>query len=134
MRKPGFSPTFLFKAPHFFTSLRIVFGVGAVFGAASLFIIGLLTDFSQDWCASSFHVSSKFSMLFADSLDYVVTPIHSPKFAKYKFILFPVVAGLSVMPFVLTKDLAFLSVFLVFLNVKFSPLSVKQRPERTRIL
>lgn len=60
----------------------------------------------------------------------MVAPVRYPKYAKYWFILCPVVAGLNLMPFVLTKELAFLSIFLICLHVLCSPLVVNQRRER----
>jgi len=63
----------------------------------------------------------------------MVAPVRYPKYAKYRSILFPVIAGLNVMPFVLMNPLAFLSVFLIAAHMFFSPLVVNQRPESQQL-
>jgi phosphatidylserine synthase len=135
----GVTHTLYFLLPQIFTGLRIAIVVWALFAAilhhlefaARLIIIGAITDFCDGWFARKLGVSSEFGTLFDYFTDYVHYSVAPTVFSMS--ILFPVIAGLNVMPFVLTKPLAFLSVFLIAAHVLFSPLVVNQRPESPRL-
>jgi len=55
----------------------------------------------------------------------MVTPIRYPKLVTSKLVFFPVLLGLLLMPFVLTKYLAALTLFLIGAHVVFGPLVLR---------
>ncbi len=55
----------------------------------------------------------------------MVTPVRYPKLVTSKFVFFPVLLGLLLMPFVLTKYLAVLTLALVAAYVVFGPLVIR---------
>ncbi len=62
----------------------------------------------------------------------MLAPLRYPKLVKSKSIMFPVLAGLGLMPFVLTTILAGLTVAVIVLYVAFSPLLIGHLPELGR--
>lgn len=59
----------------------------------------------------------------------MLAPVRYPKLVKSTSILLPVLAGLGLMPFVLTTALALLTVAVIVLYVVISPFLISQRPE-----
>jgi CDP-diacylglycerol--serine O-phosphatidyltransferase len=59
----------------------------------------------------------------------MLAPVRYPKLVNSKKVIIPVLAGLGLMPFVLTTGLAVLTVTVVVLYVVISPFLISQRPE-----
>jgi CDP-diacylglycerol--serine O-phosphatidyltransferase len=59
----------------------------------------------------------------------MLAPVRYPKLVNSKSVMIPVLAGLGLMPFVLTTGLAVLTVTVVVLYVVISPFLISQRPD-----